>query len=257
MDLSKRPWVPLLLWCFLGSGAVQAAGDTWQHIEAPVRQSISTLKETQQQEEQWREEKEKLVARFEQLQQQQTDMKHRVAHLRQEIEAARLRVAAKEKQLADVEQIAAQIHPFLEELVSTLKARIAEDLPFLMTERRQRVERLEGLMNDPDVAISEKYRKVMEALQVEAEYGLTIETYQESISLDGQPLVVDIFRFGRLGLFFLSLDGRQGGFYDPAAGAWQPLSAVHKQALQTAIDIAAKRRPVELLSLPLGRLVVQ
>ncbi|MDY6832683.1 MAG: DUF3450 domain-containing protein [Thermodesulfobacteriota bacterium] len=256
-DLFKRPLIPLFLCCLFWGGSLPAAGDTGRQIEAPVRQSITTLKQTQQQEEQWLQEKEKRVARFEQLQQRQAEMQNRVAHLRQQIEATRTRVAAKEKQLTDIEQIAGRINPFLEELVTALKVRIADDPPFLTAERRQRVVRLEGLMTDPDVAVSEKYRKVMEALQVEAEYGFTIETYQETIILDGQSLLADIFRLGRLGLFCLSLDGRQGGFYNPAAGAWQPLAAGYKQALHTAIDIAAKRRPVELLTLPLGRLVVR
>lgn len=256
-DLFKRPSILVFVFLLFWGGSLPAAGDTGRQIETPVRQSITTLKQTQQQEEQWRQEKEKRVARFEQLQQQQTEMQNRVAHLRQQIEAARTRVAAKEQRLTDIEQIAGQINPFLEELVTALKARITDDPPFLTAERRQRFDRLEGLMADPDVAVSEKYRKVMEALQVEAEYGFTIETYQETITLEGQTLLADIFRLGRLGLFCLSLDGRQGGFYNPAAGAWQPLAAAHKQALHTAIDIAAKRRPVELLSLPLGKLVVR
>jgi small-conductance mechanosensitive channel len=256
-DLFKRPWIPLFLCCLFWGGSLPASGDTGRQIEAPVRQSITTLKQTQQQEEQWRQEKEKLAARFEQLQQQQAEMRNRVVQLRQQIEATQKRLAAKEKQLADIEQIAGQINPFLEELVTTLKEHIADDLPFLTAERRQRVERLEGLMADPDVAVSEKYRKVMEAMQVEAEYGFTIETYQETITLDGQTLLADIFRLGRLGLFCLSLDGRQGGFYNPAEGVWQPLSASHRQALNTAIAIAAKRQSVELLTLPLGRLVIR
>jgi chromosome segregation ATPase len=245
-NLFKRPSILVFVFLFFWGGSLPAASDTGRQIEAPVRQSITTLKQTQQQEEQWRQEKEKRVARFEQLQQRQVEMQNRVAHLRQQLEAARTRMAAKEQQLTDIEQIAGQIDPFLEELVTALKARIVDDPPFLNAERRQRVDRLEGLMADPDVAVSEKYRKMMEALQVEAEYGFTIETYQETITLEGQTLLADIFRLGR-----------QGGFYNPAAGAWQPLAAAHKQALHTAIDIAAKRRPVELLSLPLGRLVVR
>jgi hypothetical protein len=59
-----------------------------------------------------------------------------------------------------------------------------------------------------------------------------------------------------LGLFGLSLDRKQGGFFNPAAGAWHSLSTAYLPALNAAIDIAAKRRPVELLTLPLGRLVV-
>jgi hypothetical protein len=38
---------------------------------------------------------------------------------------------------------------------------------------------------------------------------------------------------------------------------WEPLSTSHNLAIKSAIDIAAKRQPVELLSLPLGRMVIQ
>jgi hypothetical protein len=232
-------------------------GDTGGQIEAPVRQAITTRQKTQQEEEQWRQEKEELIARFEQLQQQQMDMQNHKAALNQHVEATQRRVAAKGKQLADIEQMTRQIKPFLEELVTTVKARIGDDLPFLAAERNQRIDRLERLLTDPDVDISEKYRKVMEAIQVEAEYGFTIEIYQQTITLEGQTMLADIFRLGRLGLYCLSLDRKQGGFFNPADGAWQPLSAAHKPALHTAIDIAAKRQPVELLILPLGRLVIQ
>jgi hypothetical protein len=107
------------------------------------------------------------------------------------------------------------------------------------------------------VAISEKYRKVMEALLVEAEYGFTIEAYQETITIDGQPLLADIFRLGRISLFYQSLDRKRCGFYNAAKGVWQSLDTVHNPAIQAALDIAAKRRPVELLSLPVGRMVLQ
>lgn len=42
--------------------------------------------------------------------------------------------------------------------------------------------------------------------------------------------------------------------FDVAAGAWTPLPSSFDRALRTAIDIAAKRQPVELLNLPLGRM---
>jgi gas vesicle protein len=250
----KRFGVPLLL---LGIIAGSAIGDTRRLIEQPVRQSIVTRKETQQEEAQWRREKEKLIAQYEQLQQQQNQLQQQKSDLLEKVAATRTRVAAKEKQLADIEEMTGHIRPLLEELITQLKLSISNDPPFLTEERRQRMERLDRLMANPDVTISETYRKVMEALQVEAEYGFTIETYQETIVLEEQSMLADIFRFGRLGLYCLSLDRKQGGFFNPAADAWQPLAASHRQALHTAIAIAAKQQPVELLNLPLGRLVVQ
>jgi len=242
---------------FLCAGLPALGSDSNQRIEEPVRQSIKTRQATQKTEEKWRLEKEKLVARFEQLQHEQEQLQRRKTDLQQQFESTRTRIVAKEKQLTDIEQISSQIRPFLDKLVKELQLQIADGLPFLTDERRQRIDKLKSLMADPDISISEKYRKVMEALLVEAEYGFTIEAGQETIAVEGQSMLVDIFRLGRLSLFYQSLDRKHCGFYNVADGGWQTLSAVHNREIQTAIDIAAKRRPVELLTLPLGRMVIR
>ncbi len=253
----NRLLIMTLLFMALPGWAVSAVADSSRKIEDPVRQSIKTQKNTQKQEEEWRQERDKLISRYESLQQESSGKQEDVEQLKHQLESARLRVVAKEKQLADIEQISEQIDPFLKGLVIEIKELVDNDLPFLTTERSQRIERLVELVNDSAVAVSEKYRKVMEALQIEAEYGFSIETYQETVTLNQQTLLVDLFRLGRLGLFCLSLDGRYAGFFNTAEMAWQTLPSTYNQALQTAIEIAAKRRPVELLSLPLGRLVVR
>jgi hypothetical protein len=157
------------------SGIPTKADETHQRIERPVRESINIRQATQKAEEGWRVEREKLVARFEQLQKEQELLKNRKAELHRQVEAARPRLAGKEKQLVDIEQISSQIRPFLDELINELKFRPAEGLPFLTAERRERIHKLESIMADPDITLSEKYRKAMEALLVEAEYGFTIE----------------------------------------------------------------------------------
>jgi hypothetical protein len=110
------------------------------------------------------------------------------------------------------------------------------------------------LLADPGVTVSEKFRKTMEALMVEAEYGRTIEVYQETITMDSQPLLATIFRLGRIGLFYQTLDHSRSGMFDVATRTWIPLPPSFDNALEAAIDIGAKRQPVELLSLPLGRM---
>jgi predicted RNase H-like nuclease (RuvC/YqgF family) len=222
-----------------------------------VRQSIDTRQATQKAEEQWRLEKERLVARFEQLEQKQRQLTEQKKELNHQIEPARGRISAKEKQLADIEEISNRIPPFVNEISNALKSQVTEGLPFLLKERQGRIQRLETVISQPDVDISEKYRKIMEALLVEAEYGFTIETYQETIAIDGQAMLVDIFRLGRISLFYQSLDRKRCGFYNTADGAWQDLETAHNVSIQTAIDIAAKRRPIELLTLPLGRMVAR
>jgi hypothetical protein len=259
--MKKLAVVPLFIACTLlitppvGVGA--EGGQTEQQIEQPVRQSIDTRQATQKEEEQWRLEKETLVARYEQLQNRERELTHQKEALIEQVASAKTRIGAKEKELADIEEISRQIQPFVQEVFTALKLQVADGYPFLLDERRGRIQRLEMVMADPDVAVSEKYRKVMEALLVEAEYGFTIEAYQETITIEGQSMLADIFRLGRISLFYQSLDRKHCGFYNAADGVWQGLDTVHNPAVLTAIDIAAKRRPVELLRLPLGRIAPQ
>ncbi|WP_319524915.1 DUF3450 domain-containing protein [uncultured Desulfosarcina sp.] len=255
----KKSLILILTNCclFLLSGNSGMAIDTERQIEKPVRQSIDTRQANQEAKAKWRLEKEKLTDRFEQLQAEQTQLRQQRQALQDYVDAAWERIAAKEKQLADIEQISNQIQPFLKEMLTLLKIQVSDDFPFLSEERKKRIENLEYLMIDPDVSVSEKYRKVMEAFLVEAEYGTTIETYQETIDIDGQSMLVDIFRLGRISLFYQSLDRKQCGFYNVADNVWQSLPATHNPSIHAAIDIAAKRQPVEMLTLPIGRMVIR
>lgn len=253
-----RNIVLLMICIFLFSGISMARNSMAQpHVEQRVRHAIETRQKTQKEEEQWRLEKEKLVARYEHLQQKEAALIKEKEKKQQKIASARLRIIVKEKKLADIEEISSQIQPFIGEIFNDLKSQVTDGFPFLKKERQGRIQQLETLLTDPDVAISEKYRKVMEAFLVEAEYGFTIESYQETITIDGQPILADIFRLGRISMFYQSLDRKRCGFYNTADALWQDLDPSFNSVIQPAIDIAAKRRPVELLTLPVGRLVVQ
>ena len=255
MTSKTLPVWTLICVVLFSTGPSMAASDTETRIEKPVRQSIQTRQATQSAEADWREEKERLTTKYEQLQKDQAQLTRQKNELTEKTDTTRSRISIKEKQLADIQQISSQIEPFLKEMLAVLKTEVASGYPFLPDERNKRIANLEHLMVDPDVSISEKYRKVMEAFLVEAEYGFTIETYQATIDIAGQSMLVDIFRLGRISLFYQSLDRSQCGFYNVADTAWQPLPAVHNTAIHAAIDMAAKRKPVELLTLPVGRVV--
>jgi hypothetical protein len=251
----------LIIWFVLWLGApspcqAQESGIA-DRVEKPVSESIRIRQATQKSEEKWRDEKRKEVARLDALDREAQQLEARKKDLMERIAAAAARIREKEKQLADINQIQADIAPLMEAQVGQLKRFLAEDLPFLPEERRQRIKRIEKLLSDPDVAVSEKFRKVMEALQVEAEYGNTIEVVQQTIRVSGRDLLSTIFRLGRIALFYQSLDQKQCGFFDVAASIWKPLPASFNRNLQAAIEIGTKRRPAEILALPLGRIVAK
>lgn len=245
----------LALSLLLSSSLPVQATEVQRQIEQPVRQSIQTHQSTQKNEEQWRTDKERLTARFEQLQEENKELGARKEALGQTITATSSRLAGKRQQLADIARITSEIEPFLDQLLLELGRVVDDGPPFLRNERSQRLERLQTMRTDPTVSVGEQYRKLMEALLVEAEYGFSTEVYQDHIAIDGQTILADIFRLGRLNLFYLTLDQHQCGLYNEASHAWQPLTAAHLHAIQTAFAIGAKRQPVELLNLPVGRMV--
>lgn len=247
-------WTGMLIMAWTGPAR---AANVEKEIETPVRKAVSIDKKTQAAQVQWRDEKDKKIQMLESLEKEAAALaKEREAQAERR-ETLTAKVAVKKQQLADIEQIKQRISPFLDQLLEQIKAVRDHDLPFLAAEREKRITALEALNKDPDVPVSEKFRKLMEALMVEAEYGQTVEVYQQTVDLTGEPTLVNIFRLGRLRLFYQTLDKQHCGFYNMADKAWQPLDRTYVKTIQAAVDMGSKRKPVEILDLPLGRMVVR
>lgn len=115
-----------------------------------------------------------------------------------------------------VEVVNRQIFPLMERMIEGLERTIALDIPFLMEERTNRVETLKDLMTRSDVSVAEKFRKVLEAYQIEMDYGQSSEWYRQTLEVEGVQGTRDynMLRIGRIGLYFQSDDGRITGRYD-------------------------------------------
>lgn len=172
------------------------------------------------------------------------DQLERIIHS-QETERTSLRM-----QLDDIELTQREIMPLMLRMIARLEAFLATDMPFLMDERSQRVSRLRELLDRADVTVAEKYRRVLEAYQVELDYGRTIESYQDMLDVDGTRRTVDILRVGRVGLYYQTLDGRHSGYWDQAAGTWLPLDGGNRLAIRQGLRVAQQAVAPELLRLP-------
>ncbi|MDR3090094.1 MAG: DUF3450 domain-containing protein [Desulfobulbaceae bacterium] len=223
-------------------------------VKKPVADYIAIRQNTQKEAQKWRDDKDELLSRLTIMEERGKQMAERKTALEERLAAARKRVADKNRQLADIETIRASIAPFLSELTGEIDEFVAADLPFLAEERQSRLQRLKEIESDPKAEVSEKFRKAMETLLVETEYGHTIETYQQTIPLEGRNRLVDVFRLGRLALFFQTVDQKESGFYNMATKSWQKVDNEYNRAISHAMEIGGKRRPVELLALPLGRI---
>lgn len=155
------------------------------------------------------------------------------------------------RQLGDFGNMEQGIVPLMYEMVATLKRFVELDIPFSRNERGDRVLRLENNMERSDLTVSEKYRQIMEAYQIESSYGRNIEAYMGSLEIDGVERKVDLLRVGRILLAYQTPDQSETGFWDSNAGEWMPLDDSYRRAITDGLRIARKQAAPSLLEIPL------
>ena len=120
-----------------------------------------------------------------------------------------------DNQLTQVVVIQRQIPPLAQKMLDTLETFISLDTPFRKEERRERVDLVRSSLAKPKVTASEQVRQVLEAYNIEAEYGRKIDTYEDELS-DGT--VVNILVIGRIGMFYQTKDERTSGRWNNETG---------------------------------------
>lgn len=130
-----------------------------------------------------------------------------------------------------------------------LEAFIAGDLPFLAEQRRARVADLRQALDAAPLLAHEQWETLVAAWRQELAYGREIDTWRGL--LVGDPArEVDYLRLGRVGLYFLTPDGREGGVWSLDESRWQSLEGAELAELRKGVAIVRERRAPELLSLP-------
>jgi hypothetical protein len=171
--------------------------------------------------------------------------------MRDLIAAQEAELASLQDQLGRVQEVGRSVTPLMLRMVDAIEKFVRIDVPFLIKERTGRIEELRKMMGRADVTTPEKFRQIMEAYQIENEYGRTIEAYRASLKLDGRETTVDFLRFGRIALVYQSLDETQRGRWDQTAGSWAPLDSSFRSAIRQGLRIARKQAAPDLVRLPL------
>ncbi|WP_144681972.1 DUF3450 domain-containing protein [Desulfobotulus alkaliphilus] len=209
---------------------------------------------TQKAREAWARERRDLLARLESLEEENRRLERDRDRLSRSRDHLERDVAAIERELMEAKRLEEELDGRLDEVLLRLGESMASDIPFLEDERNQRLSMLHDLMVDPDAGLAERLRRIMEALRIEADYGFTVELRRIPLALDGNEVLAQVLRLGRLGLFYRTGDGRVG-FYDAGQKRWQPLDASWDAAFVRAFDVATRKRAPELVTLPVGRIL--
>ena len=173
--------------------------------------------------------------------------------LQELIDSQNAEIISINSQMIELDKTNKGILPTLEEMVNTLESIIENDTPFLLTERKLRVDELKNILKQSNISTSEKFRRVFEAYQIENEYGRTIESYRDEIFFDSNTYNVEIFRLGRVGLYARTSDGRHTAMYSKKDGMWIGKKGIDSE-LVIALKIARKELPPSLLKLPIERI---
>ncbi len=156
-----------------------------------------------------------------------------------------------QRQLDNAEETQRSIVPMMLKMIETLGKFVSLDMPFLQQEREQRVAALTEMMDRPEVSLPDKYRRIMESYQIEMEYGRTIESYKETIEVNGKDYTVDVLRVGRLLMAFQTLDGELSGSWNKNTKKWEILPDNFNRHVKNGLKIAKKQAPPDLMQLPL------
>ncbi|MEY8203666.1 MAG: DUF3450 domain-containing protein [Bermanella sp.] len=162
-------------------------------------------------------------------------------------------VASLRAQIKEIEVTQQGIMPLMERMLNGLQTFIELDTPFLLKEREARIAGLRVLLLSAEITVSEKFRRVLEAYQIEVEYGRTIEAYR---SQNHRQEMVNFLRVGRVALYYLPLDGSNGFVWDKNRQQWLALASEYDRVILQGIRIARKQSAPSLLSLQLPGLGV-
>ena len=173
--------------------------------------------------------------------------------LQRQIDNQELEKAALAESMDNVALIERQIIPMMTHMLDALEDFVELDTPFLLNERHERAARLREMMERSDVTAAEKFRRVIEAYQIENDYGRTIEAYKGTVNIDGRDQEVDFLRIGRVSLSYQSIGGKYTGAWDPVSRTFVELPPeTYKAAVAQGLRVARKQVAPDLLIVPVS-----
>jgi hypothetical protein len=136
-------------------------------------------------------------------------------------------------------------------MIEGLERFVGADVPFLAEERSERVTGLRDLLGRADVTSAEKFRVVMEAWQIENDYGRPIYAYTGELDIDGTNREVDYLQVGRVTFVYQTPDGLNQGVWDQSNRAWIPLGSEYRNSIRQGLRLARNQVGPSLLLLPI------
>ncbi|MCE9787773.1 DUF3450 domain-containing protein [Shewanella chilikensis] len=225
---------------------VTATPSDLNEIHKADRQGLKASQHAQQVIEKLDDEQQSLIQENRQLKHEIQLASHYQKQLQQQIGQLHSALEELGEQRRQLRQTRMQLAPMMDEMLLSLTQLVRADLPFQQQERQQRLDNLQLLLQSAELNQGEKLTRLLDAYQVELSYGYSVESWQGKL---GDGRLVNFLRAGRLGYFFLTLDGKAGGRWQ--GDSWQALTPEQLGNVAAAIRVASGESIPALLQLPL------
>jgi len=185
----------------------------------------------------------RMLGDYRQMTQEAASLKAYNDELAVQVKSQQEQLQTMSQQLVEIQTTSREVLPMMNKMLSALEQFVKLDLPFLSDERSARVATLKDMMGRADVSTSEKYRRLVEAYQIEMEYGRTVEAYQGKVD----DKTVDFLRAGRVSIMYQTLDGKETGYWDVETAKWVADNS-YSDGVKAGLKIARKQSAPDFLT---------
>ncbi len=181
--------------------------------------------------------------------------------LARQVERQARAIGKRERSVAQLADAGERLPVLTRRLVERLQALVEADMPFLRDEREARLASLQQMLDGAELSVADKLDRVLAAWRTELGYGREVDAWhgplypsdaQPDTASEGAPRAVDYLRVGRVGWYYLTPNGEQGGVWQADAHRWQPLDGDARREVRKGLRIAREERAPAMLDLPLS-----
>ncbi|MEH0666814.1 DUF3450 domain-containing protein [Vibrio scophthalmi] len=252
MTHNRLPHLLLAGWMLTASSAVMATGAELKQSQRLETEITTANANTQSRVSASSDKALDLEAQIEQRQAEVEGLEVYRDHLRGMLDSQQKEIASFDEQLSEIERTRESIVPLMYSMLDGLEAWVESDRPLRQEVRRERVAKLREMMTQSDVSDAEKYRRILEAYQIELDYGTKLGAYSAPIEVDGKSLVTEQLYLGRISLVARSVDRAHYWAWNASNEQWQALDSKAGLEIDKAFDVANKQAAPTLLHLPVS-----
>jgi hypothetical protein len=166
--------------------------------------------------------------------------------LRAQLKSQQDEMASIQAEQNNVASVKVAVLPLMQQMLDTLGQFVNLDLPFLVDERHNRIKQLNDMMPQADVTVAEKFRRIVEAYQIEIDYGRNVDSFAGT--LNGKA--VAFLRIGRVALLYQTPDGKETGYWERDKKGWVADNS-YADGVKEGLKVARKQTSPDLLIVPI------